>query len=70
MLLHLSPYERVYINVTLNIDEAQSLCDSLEVQERLLKGKAGSDVSAKLRKLLEPAITKAASLQQSRRGGT
>jgi len=58
MIIHLVPYEQVFLSVTISLDEATSLSDALVSSH--------NEVALELNKLLEDGIDKAAKLQDRR----
>jgi hypothetical protein len=64
MIAHLVPYERMYLSITLNLDEATEVSDSLELLKVMRKNKALPPSAEKLQLLLAANIDKAVQLQK------
>lgn len=64
MLVHLVPYERVYLSVTMSLDEATEVADALELIKSIGRDKGLSASAEKLQQLLASGIAKAIAYQQ------
>ena len=58
MIIHLVPYEQVFLSITISLDEATALSDALV--------SSPNDVALELKNLLEDNIDRAAKLQDRR----
>lgn len=64
MIVHLLPYETVYLSVKLNLDEATEVSDALEILKNVCKSKGLTASAEKLQQLLNNGIERAAAYQQ------
>lgn len=67
MIAHLVPYERMYLSITLSLDEATEVSDALELLKALRKNKVLPPSANRLQQILSASIDRAA--QQQKKDG-
>jgi hypothetical protein len=64
MLVHFVPYEKMYLSVTLTLDEATEISDALELLKAMRKSGTLPPSAATLQRLLTTSIDRAAQQQK------